>query len=72
MPRESALDNVCLPLIYAGVSKKDRRQMGMEALERVGLSDRADFKPTQLSRRTEAESGDSESYGQSSKASACG
>ena len=31
MPRESALDNVCLPLIYAGVSKKDRRQMGMEA-----------------------------------------
>lgn len=45
MPRESALDNVCLPLIYAGVSKKDRRQMGMEALERVGLSDRADFKP---------------------------
>lgn len=49
MPRESALDNVCLPLIYAGVSKKDRRQMGMEALERVGLSDRADFKPTQLS-----------------------
>ena len=49
MPRESALDNVCLPLIYAGVSKKDRRQMGKEALERVGLSDRADFKPTQLS-----------------------
>ena len=49
MPRESALDNVCLPLIYAGVSKKDRRQMGMEALERVGLSDSADFKPTQLS-----------------------
>ncbi len=49
MPRESALDNVCLPLIYAGVSKKDRRQMGMEALERVGLSDRADFRPTQLS-----------------------
>ena len=49
MPRECALDNVCLPLIYAGVSKKDRRQMGMEALERVGLSDRADFRPTQLS-----------------------
>lgn len=43
------IDNVCLPLIYAGVSKKDRKQMGMEALERVGLSDRADFKPTQLS-----------------------
>ena len=50
MPRECALDNVCLPLIYAGVSKKDRRQMGMEALERVGLSDRADFRPTQIGR----------------------
>ena len=49
MPRESALDNVCMPLIYAGISKKDRKQMGMEALEKVGLSDRADFKPTQLS-----------------------
>ena len=49
MPRESALDNVCMPLIYSGVSKKDRKQMGMEALEKVGLSDRADFKPTQLS-----------------------
>ena len=49
MPRESALDNVCLPLVYAGISKKDRKQMGMEALEKVGLADRADFKPTQLS-----------------------
>lgn len=49
MPRESALDNVCLPLIYAGVRKKERRQLAMAALERVGLADRASFKPTQLS-----------------------
>lgn len=49
MPRESALDNVCLPLIYAGVSKKDRKEMGMKALEKVGLADRAAFKPNQLS-----------------------
>lgn len=49
MPRESALDNVCLPLIYAGIKKKERREMAMNALERVGLADRATFKPTQLS-----------------------
>lgn len=49
MPRESALDNVCLPLIYAGVSKKERKEMGMEALEKVGLADRAAFRPNQLS-----------------------
>ena len=48
MPRESALDNVCLPLIYAGIKKKERREMAMNALERVGLADRATFK-TQLS-----------------------
>lgn len=49
MPRETALYNVCLPLVYAGISKKERRQMGINALEKVGLADRADFKPTQLS-----------------------
>lgn len=49
MPRESALDNVCLPLIYAGVSKKERKEMGMKALEKVGLADRATFRPNQLS-----------------------
>ena len=49
MPRESALDNVCLPLIYAGVSKKERKEMGMKALEMVGLADRAAFRPNQLS-----------------------
>ena len=49
MPRESALDNVCLPLIYAGVSKKERKEKGMKALEKVGLADRAAFRPNQLS-----------------------
>lgn len=49
MPRESALSNVSLPLSYAGVKKKERRERARLALERVGLGDRADFKPTQLS-----------------------
>lgn len=49
MPRESALDNVSLPLSYAGVRKKERKERAMKALERVGLGERALFKPTQLS-----------------------
>lgn len=49
LPRQSALENVCLPLVYAGVKKKERVQRGMEALKRVGLEDRMYFKPTQLS-----------------------
>lgn len=49
MPRQSALDNVALPLQYAKVPKKQRRQMCEKALDLVGLSDRMDFKPTQLS-----------------------
>lgn len=49
MPRESALDNVSLPLSYAGIKKKERRERARKALERVGLGDRANFKPTQLS-----------------------
>jgi len=49
LPRQSALENVCLPLSYAGVAKKERRAMALRALERVGLGDRVDFKPTQLS-----------------------
>lgn len=49
LPRQTALDNVCLPLIYAGVRKRERKRMAMEALIRVGLEDRAAFKPTQLS-----------------------
>lgn len=49
MPRESALDNVSLPLIYAGLKKRERHEKAMVALEKVGLADRASFKPTQLS-----------------------
>ena len=49
LPRESALENVALPLIYAGVKKVDREKRAAAALERVGLADRVDFKPTQLS-----------------------
>ena len=49
MPRETAAENVSLPLSYAGVKKKERRQLATAALERVGLGDRIDFRPTQLS-----------------------
>lgn len=49
LPRQSALDNVGLPLQYAKVPKKQRKKMCLEALEKVGLSDRVNFKPTQLS-----------------------
>lgn len=49
LPRMSALDNVALPLLYAGVRKKVRRERAREALIRVGLEDRMNFKPTQLS-----------------------
>ena len=49
LPRQSALENVELPLLYAGVSKKKRRQMAIQALDKVGLRDRMSFKPTQLS-----------------------
>ena len=49
LPRQSALANVELPLNYAKVPKKERRERALKALERVGLADRVDFKPTQLS-----------------------
>ncbi|MCI5919041.1 MAG: ABC transporter ATP-binding protein [Roseburia sp.] len=49
MPRESAAENVSLPLSYAGIKKKERRERAKKALERVGLGERIDFKPTQLS-----------------------
>ena len=49
LPRQSALENVALPLLYAGVGKKERLAKAKAALERVGLGDRLDFKPTQLS-----------------------
>ena len=49
LPRQTALENVALPLVYAGVSKKERNQRAAEALDRVGLSDRVSFVPNQLS-----------------------
>lgn len=49
LPRLSALQNVELPMIYAGVSTRKRRQAATEALERVGLSDRMHHRPSELS-----------------------
>ena len=49
LPRMTALDNVALPLVYAGVRKKARRERAREALIRVGLEERVSFTPTQLS-----------------------
>ena len=49
LPRQSALTNVELPLNYAKVPKKERRERALKALERVGLVDRVNFKPNQLS-----------------------
>ena len=49
LPRITALQNVELPMIYAGVSKKDRRAKALEALERVGLTERKDHRPSELS-----------------------
>lgn len=49
LPRQSALENVELPLTYANVPKEERRARAKAALERVGLGDRLEFKPTQLS-----------------------
>ncbi len=49
LPRETALENVALPLLYAGVSRRERLERAREALRAVGLEDRVDFLPTQLS-----------------------
>ncbi len=49
LPRMSALDNAALPLLYAGVGKKERRERAAEALEKMGLGERLDFRPNQLS-----------------------
>ncbi len=49
LPRMSVLQNIELPLIYAGVSRKERRARSLELLERVGLTDKADALPSQLS-----------------------
>jgi putative ABC transport system ATP-binding protein len=49
LPRATSLHNVELPLIYAGVRAKERRDMAREKLELVGLGDRMDHKPPELS-----------------------
>jgi putative ABC transport system ATP-binding protein len=49
LPRSDALRNVELPLIYAGIPSKERRQIALEALRNVGLADRVHHKPNELS-----------------------
>ena len=49
LPKLTALDNVALPLLYGGVKKEERRERARAALETVGLSDRVDHRPDQLS-----------------------
>lgn len=49
LPRSTALDNVSLPLIYAGFSKSERDERAMEVLTQVGLDDRVKHKPNELS-----------------------
>jgi len=49
LPRSTALENVMLPLIYAGISKSERQEMAKETLGHVQLSDRMDHRPNELS-----------------------
>jgi len=49
LPYASALENVALPLLFAGIADKKRNERAKEMLERVGLGDRMDHKPTELS-----------------------
>jgi putative ABC transport system ATP-binding protein len=49
LPRSTALDNVALPLVYAGYNQKDRIEKAKHALESVGLGDRMSHKPNELS-----------------------
>jgi len=49
LPRYTALENVTLPLIYAGIQKIEREKMAIETLKQVGLEDRMEHKPNELS-----------------------
>ena len=49
LPRTTALDNVALPMVYAGASKSDRTERAAEVLRDVGLADRMDHRPNELS-----------------------
>jgi putative ABC transport system ATP-binding protein len=49
LPRLTALENVALPLVYAGISKKQRTDMAMDVIKKVGLEERSHHKPNELS-----------------------
>ncbi len=49
LPRATSLENVALPLVYAGYSRGEREERALQALENVGLGDRASHKPNELS-----------------------
>ena len=49
LPRSTALENVMLPLVYAGISKEDREESALTALDKVGLADRVNHRPNELS-----------------------
>jgi putative ABC transport system ATP-binding protein len=49
LPRVDAVDNAALPLLYAGVARAERRRRAVTALSRVGLADRTDHQPNELS-----------------------
>ena len=49
LPRLTAAENVALPLVYAGMSKKDRMEKAMQVLEMVNLTDRSHHKPNEMS-----------------------
>lgn len=49
LPRSSSLDNVALPLVYAGISREERDRRARQTLENVGLGNRVDHKPNELS-----------------------
>ena len=49
LPRSTALENVMLPLVYAGISKEDREDRALTSLDKVGLADRVNHRPNELS-----------------------
>ena len=49
LPRYTALENVALPMVYAGIAKTERQERAREVLEQVGLGDRMDHRPNELS-----------------------
>lgn len=49
LPRNTALENVALPLVYAGIGKEEREERALQALREVGLADRAGHRPNELS-----------------------